>query len=50
MNYIGIYLPAQIGKTQTKQDFVDILPTTINIAQSSKYLANTSWRFSVDSR
>ena len=50
MGYVGIYLPAEISKTETKQIFVDISPTNINITQSSRYPANTSWLSTFDSR
>ena len=36
MDYLGIFLPAEIGKTQAKQVFVDILPTNINDTQPSR--------------
>lgn len=40
MDYIRIYLPTEISKTQIKQVFVDIFPTNIDITQSSRYLVN----------
>ena len=50
MGYVGIYLPAEISKTETKQIFADISPTNINITQSSRYPANTWWLSTFDSR
>ena len=50
MGYVGIYLPAEISKTETKQIFVAISPTNINITQSSRYPAYTWWLSSFDSR
>ena len=48
MDYVGLYLSAEIKNIQTKRVFVDILPTSIKTTQSSRYLVDSQWLVSVE--